>query len=77
MDGVLKHWPIIAALGLGGVAWGAQQQQIHALEQAVAVQTTIQAQQVQIREHGARIDERTLRTEKDVQEILRLLREMR
>ena len=49
MDNILKHWPLLVALVYTSLAWGAQQQQIHALEDAIATQTTIQAQQADMR----------------------------
>jgi len=56
MDGILKWLPLGSAVLAGGVAWGAQQQQIHALEQAVAAQTTIQAHQADLRVQAARTE---------------------
>jgi hypothetical protein len=50
MEYFIKHLlPLGAAVLAGGIAWGAQQEQIKSLEKAITTQTAIQTTQTQIR----------------------------
>jgi len=48
--------PFIILAGTGLIAWGATGEKIQSLERAVAVQTTIQAQQADLRVQAARTE---------------------
>ena len=78
MNTVLQHWQIIAAVIAASAAFGGQQVQIGNLKEAVQAQTQIQANQSEMREQAARVDERTKaileqqqRQEAMLQELLR------
>ncbi|MBT8115845.1 MAG: hypothetical protein KJP04_10700 [Arenicella sp.] len=75
MTELLRWLPLGAAVIAGGIAWGAQQQQIKSLEQAVATQAQLQDRQTDMRVQAARIEEHVEANERRLEEILRLLRE--
>jgi len=62
-----EYWPVVTTFFVASAAVGAQQVQIRNLEQAMEQQIIIQTNQAAIQAQAARVDERTLAIQRDLE----------